>query len=221
VGTEPSSEALVLLGAIKMGDRGAFGSLFDDHAGAIYAFCVRRCQDRDLAEDLMSVVFLEAWRGRSRAIAVDDSLRAWLFGIANNVLRNSARSQRRHHAALARYKSEHGALVQPDLADEVSRAVDRLPSARAVAEALASLSTRERDVVELCLVDELSIPAAATALGIPEGTVKSRLARARSRMQPLLRSGDLTDPNPSIGHVQGGRRTGAPVGQVPARWSQT
>jgi RNA polymerase sigma-70 factor (ECF subfamily) len=221
VGSEPSEESTLRLAAIQAGDTATFGSLFDEHSGSVYAFCVRRCQDRDLAEDLMSVVFLEAWRSRARAVTVDDSLRPWLLGIATNVLRNSARTRRRHRAALDRYQVAHDRLVEPDLAAEVAQRVDRWHSARTVEQALASLSVRERDVVDLCLVHELSIAAAATALGIPEGTVKSRLARGRERMQRLVRTSDLSDPDAFIGHVRGEHPTGVPAGVLRATRSQT
>jgi RNA polymerase sigma factor (sigma-70 family) len=221
VSSEASEQSMLRLARIQAGDTATFAALFDEHSGSVYAFCVRRCHDRDLAEDLMSVVFLEAWRSRPRAVTVDDSLRPWLLGIATNVLRNSARSRRRHRAALDRYRAGHDGLVEPDLAAAVARRVDRPHSARVVEQALASLSVRERDVVDLCLVHELSIAAAATALGIPEGTVKSRLARGRHRMQRLLRTSDCSDPDTFIGHVRGEHQTGAPVGALRVTRSQT
>jgi hypothetical protein len=70
----------------------------------------------------------------------------------------------------------------------------------ALAAALDRLPRREREAVELCLVQELPLAAAAAALGVPVGTMKSRLARGREQLQRLLRSSDVSEPSPVIGH---------------------
>jgi RNA polymerase sigma factor (sigma-70 family) len=180
---------------------------FDAHASDVFAFCLRRCGDRTEAEDLLSVVFLEAWRCRDRAVRVDGSWRPWLLGIATNVMRNAARSRRRHHAALARYSSDQ---VVADPAEEAARLAD-LPALRDELDwAMRTLSRRERDVADLCLIDGLNTASAAIALGIPEGTVKSRLARSRDRLRALLHSGDITDPTRPIGHQPSESQIGTP-----------
>jgi DNA-directed RNA polymerase specialized sigma24 family protein len=74
---------------------------YDAHALDVFAFCLRRCGDRTEAEDLLSIVFLEAWRCPERAVLVDGTWRPWLLGIASNGLRNAARSRRRHQATTA------------------------------------------------------------------------------------------------------------------------
>src|ERR1700733_5133536 len=86
-------------------DPGAFGELFERHARAVFAFCARRTGDLALAEDLTSVVFLEAWRRRSVHLG-GTSMLPWLLGTANNVVRNQRRSLRRHRAALARLSAD-------------------------------------------------------------------------------------------------------------------
>jgi RNA polymerase sigma factor (sigma-70 family) len=161
---------------------------FDAHGQGIYAFCLRRCGDRDLAEDLMSAVFLEAWRSRRRAFVVEASLAPWLFGVAANLVRNRWRSMRRHEEALKRYR--HSLLaeesVHPDHADAVAAQLSRPYLQDALTAAMARLSRKDRDVVELCLCHGLSTQAAAAALGLPHGTVKSRLAHARAALRALL-----------------------------------
>ena len=128
------------------------------------------------AEDVVAVTFFEAWRHRDRVRFVDDSLEAWLVATATNVARNVARSSRRYAELLARLP-EPEAVVQPG---EGSGAA--LPAIR-------SLPGPERDVVALCLIAGFSEREAAAALGIPPGTVKSRLSRARRRLQETLREG--------------------------------
>jgi RNA polymerase sigma factor (sigma-70 family) len=195
-------------------DRDGLAAAFDAHAQDVFRYLARRCEDRALAEDLMSAVFLEAWRARDRAVLVDGTLRPWLLGIAANVLRNSCRSLRRQRAALDRYRARADRLVEPDHAEGVA---DRADAARTRAEldaAFARLSAKDRAVADLCLVEGLNAEQAAVALGLPVGTVKSRLAHARGRLRGALRPGEPapgTDPMPSAGHGQDERHVGAPA----------
>lgn len=210
-GTDPAR-------AIADGDAAAFGALFDEASKDVYVYCLNRCEDRSLAEDLMSVVFLEAWRTRGGAVLVEGSLRPWLFGIARNVVRHSKRSTRRHRQALARYHATNPHLTEPDHADDVAASVTGASVGPALRAAVAALSAKERDVAELCLLGEMTTQAAAAVLQLPEGTVKSRLDRARQRMRRVLRSSELADPTRSSGHVHDGRQSGAPTGVGQQAW---
>jgi len=83
-----------LWSSVRSGDAGALGLLFDRHQRAIYNYCFRQTSDWAAAEDLTSIVFLEAWRHRD--VELNTGLvRAWLFGIPRNVVRNRRRSERR------------------------------------------------------------------------------------------------------------------------------
>ena len=168
--------------------------LWDEHAQRIYRYCFRRTADRELAEDLTSVVFLEAWRSRDKAELAPDAGLPWLYGIAANVVRNQWRTQRRHRAALAR-------LPRPrDEADVAQEAVDHVADQeqmRLVVTRLQALPQIEQDVLTLCAWEDLSPKEAAAALGIPESTVRTRLHRARKR----LRTMDETNTHTPIGRV--------------------
>jgi RNA polymerase sigma factor (sigma-70 family) len=163
-------------------DPEAFGELFKRHSRAVYAYCARRTSDPHLAEDLTSVVFLEAFRRRRKLQLSHTSALPWLLGVANNVTRNAERSLRRYRSALGR--------VPPpsDLASAEDDAIEHIRAQEAVAqamEALRPLSQAERDVVFLVLWSELSYADAASSLGIPIGTVRSRLASARQKLASL------------------------------------
>ncbi len=163
-------------------DPDAFGVLFERHGRAVYAFCARRTADFALAEDLTSIVFLEAWRRRERTEITGESLLPWLLGIAHNAVRNAHRSRRRHRAALARVPTEPLEAAADDVAS-------RIDAERALGDALRAiraLPDRERDVVVLVLWSGLSYEDAALALGVPAGTVRSRLWRARARLSDSL-----------------------------------
>jgi RNA polymerase sigma factor (sigma-70 family) len=163
------------------GERDAFGVLFERHARAVYNYLFRRTADWALAEDLTSVVFLEAWRRRTDVRLQRELALPWLLGVATNVLRNRRRSQRRHRAALERLPREHA----HDFAEEASGRLDDERQMRTVLRAIAKLPRRERDVLALCAWAELSYEEAAVALGVPVGTVRSRLSRARARIREL------------------------------------
>ena len=152
-----------------------FEELFDRHAAELLRYCFRRTADAALAEDAVSIVFLEAWRRRS-TLRQDADPRPWLYGIATNVVRQQWRSRRRHAAALGRIAAQRreGELT-PDV-------VERQEQVRAVLARIARLPRREQDVLALCVWSDLSYAEAAGALGVPVGTVRSRLARARQRL---------------------------------------
>ncbi|MFE6409917.1 RNA polymerase sigma factor [Streptomyces sp. NPDC057837] len=190
---------LSLRARIRAGDAQAFAQLFREHAQAVHGHALRWLGDPSTAEDVVSLTFLEAWRLRDRLLHDDafaartgqeddvgDGLRAWLFGIATNVLRNTRRAARRHRAALDRLPDRRtGPDVEPDFADAlVGRMEDaeRLAAARA---ALEQLRPREREVFALCVWSGLSYADAAVALDVPVSTVRSRLSRARQRLRRL------------------------------------
>jgi RNA polymerase sigma-70 factor (ECF subfamily) len=173
-----------LVDGLRRGDREALGELFDRHADRIYTYCFRRTASWATAEDATSTVFLEAWRSRERAEAYDEQALPWLYGIATNVCRNLTRSQRRHAAALGRLPRPTAA---PDHADGVSESVDGERTMVRIAAAMADLPERDREVIALVVWSGLSYDEAAAALGVPVGTVRSRLSRARARLGAAVR----------------------------------
>ena len=177
------------------GDPDAFGLLFERHAQGVYTYLFRRTADWALAEDLTSVVFLEAWRRRTDVRLERELLLPWLLGVSTNVLRNRRRSQWRHRAALGRLPREH----VHDFADEANDRLDDKRQMRTVLRAIAKLPRREQDVLALCAWAELSYEEAAVALGVPIGTVRSRLSRARTRIRELSSAhGDEPDCEPAV-----------------------
>jgi RNA polymerase sigma-70 factor (ECF subfamily) len=164
-----------------LGEAAAFGVLFERYARAIYNYCFRRMGEWALAEDLTSVVFLEAWRRRATVVLAGDSALPWLYGVATNVVRSQRRAKRRYRAALARIPRDRPA----EFAGDVEERLDDERAMRAVLEAVLKLPRAQRDVIALCVWSELSYQDAAVALGVPVGTVRSRLARARAALAEL------------------------------------
>ncbi|MEU2237216.1 RNA polymerase sigma factor [Streptomyces vietnamensis] len=166
----------------RAGDPAALGAAYDEHARVLYHYAYRVCGDRAAAEDVVSAAFLEAWRCRGKVHADGGSLRPWLLGIATNIMRGAAREARRRDAALARIP-ERGVL--PDFADDVLARMTDGEQIRAARVALGGLRRREREVFTLVVWAGLDYAAAGEALGIPVGTVRSRLSRARERLRKL------------------------------------
>ncbi|MGW8357422.1 RNA polymerase sigma factor [Streptomyces wedmorensis] len=166
----------------RAGDPSALGEAYDEHARVLYHYAYRVCGDRAAAEDVVSAAFLEAWRCRGRVHADGGSLRPWLLGIATNIMRGAAREARRRDAALARLP-ERGVL--PDFADDVLARMTDGEQVRAARVALGRLRRREREVFTLVVWAGLDYAAAGEALGVPVGTVRSRLSRARERLRKL------------------------------------
>ncbi|MFG3193471.1 RNA polymerase sigma factor [Streptomyces omiyaensis] len=196
---------------IRSGDRAAFAEIFDEHARVVYAHAVRTTGDWAVAEDVMSLTFLEAWRLRDKMAAEVGSVRGWLLGIATNVMRNTARAARRHRAAMSRLPRPESL---PDFSDEVVGQLADGQRLAAVARALRRLKQSEREVFTLVVWSDLGYAAAAEALRIPVGTVRSRLSRAREKLRGLV------DEELAAGARDGGaqRRSGHPPadGAAPA-----
>jgi RNA polymerase sigma factor (sigma-70 family) len=177
------------------GDHDQFGVLFERHARSVYNHCFRRTASWSDAEELLSAVFVEAWRRRREVRPVGDSALPWLLGVANNLLRNHRRSLRRFRAALGRLPVPR---PQPDPADDVARRLADERQMRRVLAVVERMPRRDQDVLALCAWSGLTYPAAAAVLDIPVGTVRSRLARARARLAELAADGaddtDTEDP---------------------------
>ncbi|MER8070473.1 RNA polymerase sigma factor [Streptomyces sp. NPDC094034] len=167
---------------IRAGDPAEFGRLFEDYAGIVYRYAMRVTGDWATAEDVVSLTFLEAWRLRERVHPEGESLRPWLLGIATNVLRNSARTARRHDLALARLPEPEAV---PDFAEGLAARLADSEELAAAQVALGGLRRAEREVFALCVWEGLDHAAVAKALGVAVGTVRSRLSRARGRLRQL------------------------------------
>jgi RNA polymerase sigma factor (sigma-70 family) len=166
-----------------------FGDLFELHASAVFDYLLRRTADRSLADDLTSVVFLEAWRIRSRMrLSPESGALPWLLAIAGNVLRQSGRSRRRYAAALERLRES--TPVDP-IPRDLLEVRERL---RLLKASLDALPRSERETLALCVLADLSYADAALALGVSVETVRSRLARARRRLRAEHPDLALTTP---------------------------
>ncbi|MCX5079718.1 RNA polymerase sigma factor [Streptomyces sp. NPDC056121] len=183
---------------IRAGDREAFADLYEEYARAIYNHALRLTGDWSLAEEVMSDTFLTAWATRERLDPdADAPLGPWLYGIATNKAHNARRGLRRRLVFLARQPAA------PDVDDFAEETAGRIDDARQLARihsSLAELRRPEREVIALCVWAGLDYAQAADALGVPVGTVRSRLSRARAKLQRLSQQ-KAPEPRPGRGEV--------------------
>jgi RNA polymerase sigma-70 factor (ECF subfamily) len=158
-----------------------FGALFDRHAPAVHRYIAQRLGP-DAADDLVSETFLVAFRKRRHYDVAHADARPWLYGIATRLTGRRQRDEVRFFRAIARTGIDPA--VEP-LADQVTNRVVAQAARRELAAALAGLSQAQRDVL-LLVASGLSYQEAALALQVPTGTVSSRLARAREKVQRAL-----------------------------------
>jgi DNA-directed RNA polymerase specialized sigma24 family protein len=159
--------------AASADDPDEFLVVFDRHFDAVYRYLARRV-GAAAAEDLAAEAFAQAFASRARYDAAVADARPWLYGIASRLLRRHWRTEERRLRAYARTG------VDP-LAGG-----DSGPSDPAVARALADLSREERDTILLYAWADLGYDEIAQATGVPVGTVRSRLHRARRLMRVAL-----------------------------------
>jgi RNA polymerase sigma factor (sigma-70 family) len=158
-----------------------FAVLFDRHAPAIHRYAARRLGP-DAADDLVAETFLAAFQKRAAYDTSYDSARPWLFGIATHLISRRRREEVRFFRAIARTG------IDPAAEPVDQRATDRVAAEanrKKLASALADLPVGDRDVL-LLTASGFGYAEIAQALGIPVGTVSSRLVRARRKVREAL-----------------------------------
>lgn len=197
-----------LLRRMMAGDEEAFTLLYRRKQPAIYRFALRMSRNTALAEDVTQEVFMALVRDARRFDPTRGTLGGYLFGVARNHLRKRWEQERRFAplACEADELGEHGAgdgMALPGGAhgayghgngSAVHSALDAFSSIEATArvrQAIGTLPDNYREVVALCELEEMSYEEAASALGCPVGTVRSRLHRARALLLEKLRDGQV------------------------------
>jgi len=170
----------VLLRQVAEGDEAALRALFDRHAAWLQLRLRRRTSDPELVADVLQDTFLAAWRGAARYRGEGD-VGAWLWGIAIRRLVSRLRS----HRAPAPVQHE---VIDAELPAVVSAEDELLVAVEHgdVGSALRELSPELRTIVQATLIDGLTTREAARLLGLPQGTVKSRMRAARSQLRGRL-----------------------------------
>jgi RNA polymerase sigma-70 factor (ECF subfamily) len=170
-------------------DAELFAVLYDRYAAQLYRFAYRRVGP-EAAEDVVADTFLAAFRRRRQYDVARPDARPWLFGIVTKEIARRRRSEEARYRALARAAGE---AAEDGHADRVAAGVSAQAARASLAAALSRLSPGDRDVLLLVAWSDLSYQEVAQALGIPVGTVRSRLNRARRKTREALGGADPTE----------------------------
>ncbi len=177
---------------------GTFGIIFDRHGSTLLRFLARRVDPAE-ADGLLGEVLRIAFERRSTFDQDRESARPWLYGIAAHVVAKYHRSVARRLRATARVSVRRP--VDDDPAELAAAAADAGTRWARVIDAIGSLPEADRQVLLLFAWEELSYEEIAMALGIPVGTVRSRLSRSRARLAAL--TGDRDGDTP-LAHCDAG-----------------
>lgn len=188
-----------LIRAAQQGDQSAFARLVEANQGRIYSLCYRMTGNSEDAADLTQEAFLNAWRGLG-SFGGQAAFSTWLYRLASNACIDFLRREKRRMAlSMTQEEDEEGR--QTDLPDErwaPERELERKELQAAVQEGLSTLSPEHRQVLLLRETEGLSYQEIAQCLSLEEGTVKSRIARARLALKEfLVKNGNFSFPSPS------------------------
>jgi RNA polymerase sigma-70 factor, ECF subfamily len=167
------------IAAIARGDRRAMNQLYARHSVRVYRFVLRLTRNETLAEDMVSEVFLDAWRYAGR-FEQRSQVSTWLLAIARNKAISALR--RRQDEAL----DEDAIALVEDPSDDPEEALAKNDRAALLRRCLAQLSPAHREVIDLVYYHEKSVEEAAQITGIPPATVKTRMYYARQQLAALV-----------------------------------
>ena len=189
----------LLIRRAQSGDERAFEQLLLTHQKSVYNLCLRMVKNPDDALDLSQEAFLRAWRALDQ-YQFDAAFSTWLFRLTSNVCIDFLRKQKRqqHMSLTVTDEDEPGEeFAVPDPAPGPEEQIIQNDRRAAVARAMASLPEDWRVVMQLRVVEQLSYEQIAGILDIKVGTVKSRLARARTQLRKILKDGNFFDSDSS------------------------
>jgi RNA polymerase sigma-70 factor (ECF subfamily) len=175
---ERSDDALIA--AIAEGDKLAMKVLFARHNVRVYRFALRLTRDEALAEDVVSEVFLHAWRG-ARNFQAKSKVSTWLLAIAHNKAKDAI--QRRRHE----YLSDEDAAAVEDTADNPETTWGKIELGQLLRTCLTKLPAAQREVLDLVYYHHKSVEEVAQIVGAQASTVKTRMFYARNRLAQMLK----------------------------------
>lgn len=173
-----------------------FAAIFDRYYIQIHGYAARRLGD-GVADDVAAQTFLIAFERRERYDLGCGHARPWLYGIASNLISGHRRAEERRYRALSRVGASE---VNAEHADQVAQRVDAQARRAPLMAALAEIAPADRDVLLLVACAGLSPDEVGQALGIPAGTARSRLHRARKQIRAAL--GDATQTTDGKDHQE-------------------
>jgi RNA polymerase sigma-70 factor, ECF subfamily len=174
---ERSDDALMT--AVAKGDKLALKVLYARHNVRVFRFALRVTRDETLAEDVVSEVFLHAWRG-AKNFQSKSKVSTWLLAIAHNKAKDAL--QRRRHE----YLSDDDAAAIEDPADDPEATFSKKERGELLQACLTKLPAAQREVIDLVYYHHKSVEEVAKIVGVQSSTVKTRMFYARNRLAEML-----------------------------------
>lgn len=186
---------------VLAGDNNAFGELVEIYQDRVYNLALRMSGNADDAFDLAQEAFFRAWRGLS-GFQFESAFSTWLFRLTSNVCLDWLRAKKRRPTVSLTTLDDEGEEVQMEIRDPGKGPEELLLAAedrKALAKALNELPVEYREILTLRAINDLSYEEISRILNLREGTVKSRLSRARLALRnKLLQNGNKTESASSI-----------------------
>ena len=161
-------------------DRAAFGVVFDHFAPRVKSFMMRKGSNAEQAEDLVQETLIAVWSKAAMFSTDKGSVSTWIFTIARNLRIDKLRRER------AQLYTDLEDFDAPDLGTGAEEALGRSQEDNHVVQALAQIPAEQRDLLILSFVEDVPQSEIATRLGIPLGTVKSRMRLGYQRLRKIL-----------------------------------
>lgn len=175
---------------------GAFAEIYDRHARTVHRYVARR-SNAGVADDVMSETFLVAFEHRTDFDGSPNA-RPWLLGIATVLIKRHSRMEARAWKGLV--ASDVG-RISADQIDAADARLDAEALARRISGTLRRLPAGDRDALLLYAWGDLDYEGVAAALGVPIGTVRSRLNRARRKLRMTIDPGSARNEEVNHGRV--------------------
>jgi RNA polymerase sigma-70 factor, ECF subfamily len=169
----------VLVGLVAKGDKGAMQVLYARHKIRVFRFLMRFVGREVAAEDLVSEVFIEAWRHADRFEARSQVL-TWLLAIARHKALSALRRRSVHEV------DDDGLEFVQDPCEDAEATMQKTERSALIADCLKQLSSAHREIIDLVYYHERTIHDVAEIIGVPQNTVKTRMFYARKHMAELL-----------------------------------
>lgn len=180
-----------LIKRAQRGDTAAFEELVTAHEARIYSLCLRMTGNREDAYDLTQESFLKIWR-KLDSFNQDASFGTWAYRLASNTCIDFLRKEKKHQDVPLFSEDDDGEetqLLLPDLRYDPEAIVQQRDLRASLEAALESLEPQYRQILTLRELCGLSYSEIGSQLQLKEGTVKSRLARAREQVRKFISSG--------------------------------
>lgn len=198
-------QEMAVIRRAQRGDTKAFEALLSAYEKPVYNLCLRMTGNAEDAADLTQEAFLKIWRGLEN-YKFESSFSTWVYRLTTNVSIDFLRGKKRRQTVSITVEEEDGVaeLEVPDPAPLPEEQLLLREKKAQIASAMNQLDEEARLILTLRILEDLSYEEIARVTGLKDGTVKSRLARARLKLKKILTESGNIVPGSSSKHTERG-----------------